>query len=383
MRMVRVCVCVSVCVCVCVFVCVRVCDVAARRVYSNVSTRLPRNAVFSPMMWGSPGGSTGPSFSLASGEDDRASDARGLTHQRPEALGAVTSPSRSRPIPAVAMLSPIRGASKIAPIAPTPIALAANDFSDRRDASLNEYKDFASPAQLGVDVDSHGHGTPSKADSGDVAIGDASLSRYLTAPHPPAYGVLSHAWQQSALFGAGLEKAAWLSVAPSHSSMKDSAKTIAWTEFADSAITGARARTLLVFASSSVPSVGVWADACQSIARDEDKGGKMMRSVAWTSVAVNRSERAVAVALLKHSGLAEQAIASYETWVENLRAGSNTDDRAVLASCLSRAVLGAFVTARKVRRWMSTTRAELQADTRVYEKLAPGIEHRSEHAMRV
>ena len=98
----------------------------------------------------------------------------------------------------------------------------------------------------------------------------------------------------------------------------------------------------------------------------------MMRAVGWTSGAVNRSERAVAVALLKHSGLGDEALGCYERWAERARGGGGGGDDELL----TRPVLAAWVAARKVRRWMSTTRAELQADTRVYEKLAPGIEHR-------
>jgi hypothetical protein len=369
------------------------------------------------MMLGSPGpaGAAGAPFSVgpagATADDSAAADGRSLLRRRPEPIVAGTSPSRGRQSAAAAMMSPIRGASKIAPIAPTPISLASSEFGD-----LNETRDApaqaaagGSPAQThtqggeGGGDERGGQFTPPKpvggdGGGGDVAIGDASLSRYLTAPHPPPYGVLAQAWQGSALFGAGLEKAAWLGAAAGgppgggalrHAPLWEPEKLlITWAEFAEGAIAGGRSRgapaAVVLFsgaggggggggaAAGAPSSVGAWADACQAAARDGDKGGKMMRAVGWTSGAVNRSERAVAVALLKHSGLGDEALGCYERWAERARGGGGGGDDELL----TRPVLAAWVAARKVRRWMSTTRAELQADTRVYEKLAPGIEHR-------
>ena len=56
-----------------------------------------------------------------------------------------------------------------------------------------------------------------------------------------------------------------------------------------------------------------WALDVQSVARDRSR--RVYRNVAWHIPEVNRAERAVAAALLKHRGFVLQAMEAYSAWV--------------------------------------------------------------------
>jgi hypothetical protein len=152
----------------------------------------------------------------------------------------------------------------------------------------------------------------------------------------------------------------------------------------------------------------------QEAARDRSR--RVYRNVAWTVAEVNQAERAVAAALLKHCSTVAEAMDAYTSWAQSTLASqlhdSESDDNGVLSSSLeekphSRShggaggagavrvagdsvsaspprVLEAFVTARKLRRWLVQVRREVASDDdKIYEKLAPGIEERARMLFRL
>jgi hypothetical protein len=164
-----------------------------------------------------------------------------------------------------------------------------------------------------------------------------------------------------------------------------------------------------------------WASDVQLVAREHSR--RVYRNVAWHIPEVNRAERAVAAALLKHRGHVGAAMDAYSLWAvetERLRhtikakaaadanhgAGSSLEEKpshrqghdadggdaaraappvfaGVNGPGLVTGVLDAFVAARKLRRWLVQVRRDVaNSDDRVYEKLAPGIEERARMLLR-
>lgn len=149
-------------------------------------------------------------------------------------------------------------------------------------------------------------------------------------------------------------------------------------------------------------SVGLWAEYLQLCARKHSP--RLFRSTAWTNAAANRSERAVFAALLWHKGLVAQASAHHrvfhQAWVEHIRTAdcdctkpirdiSTSSSAAAPQVCdnldvpVPRDLLHTMVSARKLRRWLSTTKAAFGSCRGMYTALAKGVEDRCRLAMQL
>lgn len=144
-------------------------------------------------------------------------------------------------------------------------------------------------------------------------------------------------------------------------------------------------------------SVGSWAEHMQCRARIRPDQ-RFYANVAWTCCSAGRAERAVAAALIRHSGLTRCARSVSAAFFEVCRgamsltssgrptAGENCDDQTPVECAVPdidtrilvpEPIMECFVAARKIRRWLQTTRAALSSDSSVYPHLSRGIERRA------
>ena len=223
-------------------------------------------------------------------------------------------------------------------------------------------------AGAGVDGTGDSASTPTAATAGPTSVGDPSVFG------PQRQGEVADTWLARDVLANGLLS-------------ESAAPDAATTRFLQELVRGRRK-------TSARDSIGAWAEHLQAVARRHSR--PIYQSTAWSNAAANRAERSVVAALLWHKGLIPIAVLNYGVFRELCGVALHEPDADVppppstsspvqLAVDISvpRELMKVWIAARKVRRWLLTTKLTLGGAKSVYTRLSKAVDRRARFLRRV